>query len=427
MSAPVERRNIGIFGRVNSGKSTLMNLITQEETSIVDSHPGTTADTRKALMEIHGLGPIALYDTAGADEGGCLGEKKKKKVLAGIEESDLVLLMIDSSSEVLDMEEEILKHSRLHNRRVCIVYNDFRGRPRRPPEEFAGRYPFLKFLPFISLEAVDTSARGRLIDFMAENLQDEKKEPELLPFLKRDRFYALIIPMDVETPSGRLLRPQAMVEEYIIRNWAWPAAYRLDLSAARSPDPGKRDAELRRFFRFMESLGNPAGVITDSQAIEEVVGMVEPGVLLTSFSIVMINYFSRGNLSRFADGMRTLETLNPGDRVLVVEACTHSRIGEDIGTVQIPGLFEQLYPGVILEHSFGKELFEIRGIEKYSLLIHCGACMLSSQKLGARMRDLDAAGVPYTNYGLFLAGARGDETLERVLEPWGISNRKEKE
>jgi hypothetical protein len=141
---------------------------------------------------------------------------------------------------------------------------------------------------------------------------------------------------------------------------------------------------------------------------------------LTTFSIVMINHMSRGRLADFTRGLEGLDGLKAGDRVLIVEACNHSRIAEDIGTVQIPKAIARRFPGVVVEHNFGREFQENPGLARYRLVIHCGGCMIASQALMARIRDLTQVGVPFTNYGLFLAALQGEAALRRVLKPWGI-------
>jgi hypothetical protein len=141
-------------------------------------------------------------------------------------------------------------------------------------------------------------------------------------------------------------------------------------------------------------------------------------IKLTTFSITMINYFSKGKLKDFADGLKALDTLKEGDKILIVEACNHSRIGEDIGTKQIPDYFKEKFPEVILEHNFGREFQENENLSEYKLIIHCGGCMISSQKLAARIRDLENLGIPFTNYGLFLSYIQGEDALKKVLEPW---------
>ncbi len=223
--------------------------------------------------------------------------------------------------------------------------------------------------------------------------------------------------MDDETPPGRYLRPQAMAEEYITRRWAYPVSYRMDLGKARSGDA----AERRRFEAFLGSLSRrPKAIITDSQAMDLMHTWTPDDVMLTTFSIMMINYISRGRLAAFAEGIKALDGLEAGDKVLIAEACNHSRIAEDIGTVQIPKFIERRWPGVVVEHNFGREFQENDRLQSYKLVIHCGGCMISAQKLLARIRDLDSIGVPYTNYGIFLAYAQGREALRKVLRPFRI-------
>jgi len=413
----VERDHIGIFGKMNCGKSSIMNLLTQQQTSIVDSTPGTTADTKIALQEIHGLGPVKLFDTAGLDEAGELGSKKRAKGMAGLKECDLVLLVIDPDTQSFATEHEILAQARELDKQILVIYNLFQpSRPGRIPlvEE---RVPLLRFHKKISLAAIDPSCRPPLLNFILANFVSKNCRMELLPFVEGDEFYVLNIPMDDETPPGRYLRPQAMAEEYITRRWAFPVSYRMDLGKARSGDTGER----RRFDAFLGSLNRrPRAVITDSQAMDLMHTWTPDDVMLTTFSIMMIHYTSRGRLAAFAEGTKTLDGLEPGDKVLIAEACNHSRIAEDIGTVQIPKFIAQRWPGVIVEHNFGREFQENDRLASYKLVIHCGGCMISAQKLLARIRDLDSIGVPYTNYGIFLAYAQGREALRKVLRPFRI-------
>ena len=132
----------------------------------------------------------------------------------------------------------------------------------------------------------------------------------------------------------------------------------------------------------------------------------------------MINFMSRGRLTEFVNGIRVLDQLKPGDRVLIAEACNHSRVREDIGTVQIPALFQKYYPGVIVNHTFGREFIDEPDIKNYKLVIHCGGCLITSQQMASRIRDLGATKIPVTNYGIFLSYIQGKETLSRVVSPW---------
>jgi [FeFe] hydrogenase H-cluster maturation GTPase HydF len=415
MSVLVERDHIGIFGKMNSGKSSVMNLLTQQETSIVDPTPGTTADTQIALQEIHGIGPVKLFDTAGLDETGKLGEKKRHKTLNDLKECDLVLLVIDPATRDIRTEQDVIEKARDLDKQILIVYNHFDPTPTAPIEE---ALDLLRFYKKIHIEANNVKYRAGLIDFILKNYTPKQDTTELLPFVRKDEYYVLIIPMDVETPPGRFLRPQAMVEESITRHWAYPVSFRLDLGKARGTRE-QAEEEKTRFQRFLNNFQKrPHTMITDSQAMDIMKDWCPPDIGLTTFSIVMINYFSRGRLHAFAAGVKALETVKSGDKVLIVEACNHSRIGEDIGTVQIPNHFAKHYPGVTIEHNFGREFQDNKQLEQYTLIIHCGGCMISAQKLQARLRDLETVGVPITNYGVLLSYLQGPATLERVLKPF---------
>lgn len=413
----IERDHIGIFGKMNAGKSSIMNLLTQQTTSIVDPTPGTTADTKVALQEIHGLGPVKLFDTAGLDEETELGRKKRDKVLDDLKACDLVLLVIDPSTRTFAAEATILDRARELDKPLLVLYNLFSPDAADEIGACETALPLLKFHRQYRLSAADPACRQPLLSFILAHYTPRRVQTELLPFAERDAFFVLNIPMDEQTPSGRLLRPQEMAHEYLVRHWAWPVSYRMDLARARGGDEGER----RRFETFLAGLGRrPRAIITDSQAMDLMHRWTPGDIPLTTFSIMMIHYASQGRLEAFVRGIGALDRLRDGDRILIAEACNHSRIAEDIGTVQIPALIRRRWPGVVVEHNFGREFQENRALQAYRLVIHCGGCMITPQKLQARIRDLDTIGVPYTNYGLFLAYAQGREALRQVLRPWGL-------
>ena len=421
MSVLVERDHIGIFGRMNVGKSSVMNLLTQQETSIIDSAPGTTSDTKYALSEIHCVGPVKIYDTAGVDESSLLGDKKRKKVFNDIKECDLALIMINPAFIEFKSEEGLIKKARELDKQILIIYNIFNGNDEKKIRECEQKNPVLRFYKKITLKANDERYRKELIDFIIANFKSKNQKHALFPFLEKDEYYVLIIPMDAETPPGRYLRPQAMSEEYITRNWAYPISFRLDLAKARSEIREERESEEKRFNSFLNDFKKrPKAMITDSQAMDVMSRWCPEDIMLTTFSITMINYVSRGKLKEFIEGINTLKNLKSGDRVLVVEACNHSRIGEDIGTVQIPNYFRKHFKGIVLEHNFGREFQENENLKHYKLIIHCGGCMISSQKLLARIHELEALSIPFTNYGLFLAYLQGQEALNKVIKPWNL-------
>jgi len=410
-----ERDIIGIFGKMNSGKSSLMNLLTQQETSIVDPTPGTTADTKITLTEIHGLGPVKLMDTAGFDEQDELGIKKLKKTIASLKECDLVLLVIDPANFDYEADKYILEQARSLEKQVIVIYNLFDTGDKNRIGKVEELLTSLRVYHRIVLSAIDINYRQRLLEAILANYIPKNLTVELLPFVEKGEFYILNIPMDEETPPGRYLRPQAMAEEYITRKWAFPVSYRMNLAKARAGDP----AEKERWDNFLNNFTQkPKAIITDSQAMDIMKEWVPDDMALTTFSIMMINYMSRGRLNEFVRGVKALNTLTAGDYVLIAEACNHSRIREDIGTVQIPNLIRKFYPGVIVDYTFGREFVDDLNIQKYKLVIHCGGCMISGQRMAARLRDLNATGIPITNYGIFLSYIHGEKVLDRVIAPW---------
>jgi [FeFe] hydrogenase H-cluster maturation GTPase HydF len=411
----IERDIIGIFGKMNSGKSSLMNLLTQQETSIVDPTPGTTADTKITLSEIHGLGPVKLLDTAGFDEQYDLGIKKRNKVIAALKECDLVLLVIDPATFDFETERFILEESRSLDKQLIVVYNLFRNSDKNRIDKIEELLIRLRAHHKIVLSAIDIEYRQRLLEAILANYIPKNVTVELLPFVRKGDFYILNIPMDEETPPGRYLRPQAMAEEYITRKWAFPVSYRMNLSKARAGDPSEKE----RWYTFIGSFKQrPKAIITDSQAMDIIKDWAPDDMGLTTFSIMMINYMSRGRLNEFVTGIRALNSLSAGDHILIAEACNHSRIREDIGTVQIPNLLKKFYPDVIVDYTFGREFVDDLDIKKYKLVIHCGGCMISNQRMAARLRDLNATGIPITNYGIFLSYIHGEKILDRVIAPW---------
>ncbi|KAG1678881.1 hypothetical protein FOA52_003549 [Chlamydomonas sp. UWO 241] len=463
----VQRVNIGVFGVMNAGKSTAINAITQQETSIVDATPGTTADVKVALMELHDVGPAKLFDTAGIDEAGVLGDKKRAKTLSTIKECDVAMLVLDAPRllplaqrdsdkaalrDALRWELTLMQAAEKHGVSPLLLLNakgGMTGDPRAhgrirdllDPTGIAGWIALnlnarevmagLDIPTAVScfLQAGVAAAKAHAAD--ARSLPDAVLSPDAMVFLN--------IPMDAETPTMRLLRPQALVQEEAIRHWATTTAYRMNLSAARSGDPEIVAAERARFDRAMKPLlehPGPKVLVTDSQAIDIVHPWTQhpsgaPTVPITTFSICMVQRQSGGRLPMFADGLRALTTLRKGDKVLIAEACNHNRITatcNDIGMVQIPHkIAAACGPGVQVQHAFGREYPDMSdgSLGSFKLAIHCGGCMIDRQKMRARISDMEDAGVPVTNYGLFLAHVHAPAALEQegfveaVLEMFG--------
>ncbi len=418
----LKREHIGIFGKMNAGKSTLMNLLCQQDASIVDSTPGTTADSKRILIELHGLGPVKLYDTPGLDEEGILGEKKRKKAYNDLKEIDLALLVLDPRTTDFKTENDFILELRKLGKQLILVFNLFENVSEQHLEFCKKNLSYHHYHPNITLNLEDKDNREQLIEFLLSSYQHSKETVELLPFAQPDNFYILIVPMDEETPQGRLLRPQQLAVEYLIRHYSYPVCYRMDLCKARSDDPLQKKAEQKRYLDFLNSLKViPKTIITDSQAMDIVPFWTPENIQLTTFSITMVNYISMGKLKSFINGLTKLNQLKKDSKILIVEACNHSRICDDIGTVQIPRYLKKIQPDLSIDFNFGSEFLENNHLESYDLVIHCGACMISPQQLTARLRDLENLGVSYTNYGLFLSYLQGRDVLTRTLLSWELS------
>lgn len=424
----MERINIGIFGRVNSGKSTLMNLLTQQETSIVDPTPGTTADVKTTVMEIHELGPVKIFDTAGIDEKGVLGEKKKQKTFNALKRSDIVLIVINENNTEYQKddfltEKEVLSASAGRGKEVFVIYNKFKGSSgsiEKLPVPLGSR------IPSVGLDLADRSNYTALVNFLKANSKLQPAKTPLLPDMDRNKIVFLNIPIDDESPEGRFLRPQMMAEEYLVRRFVPTFAYRMDLGKARSIIAEESAAEKKRFNEFISVLnaeGRLQLLITDSQAMDIISKWTKNApFMVTTFSIMMINFLSRGNLEMFVNGVKAFKTLKAGDKVMIAEGCNHDRKAEDIGTVQIPKKIEAMFgKGAIqIDHYFGRVFAEYDKLREYKLVIHCGGCMLDQQAIASRMEDLIESGVSFTNYGVLLSYFQGEEALNKVIEPFGL-------
>jgi len=411
------RTNIGIFGKINAGKSTLMNLLTQQVTSIVDPTFGTTTDIKVSLMEIHTLGPLKLFDTAGINEKTLLGIKKKNKTIDCLKKCDLVLLVIDPN---IDFEEnfEIINLSKKLDKSLILIFNNFEGK-KNPKISMNLQYPK------ISLDLSNKDAKDKIVDFILKAFKPDKKKQKLFPNLKKDDVVFLNIPMDEETPEKRLLRPQAFVQEHLIRRYISTYTYRMDLKKARSKDKKISNNEFLRFQQHLKFLKNQNFLkllITDSQAIDIVHKWTldEKGksiVDITTFSVIMAN--EKSQLSIFIKGIETLKTLKENDKILIAEACNHNRIKEDIGTYQIPLKLNNYFGDgkIKIDHAFGRD-FASYNLNDYKLIIHCGGCMLDKQSMQARIKDLQESNIPITNYGIILAYLNSKKAFSRVIKPF---------
>ncbi|RJQ25296.1 MAG: [FeFe] hydrogenase H-cluster maturation GTPase HydF [Peptococcaceae bacterium] len=389
------RLHIAVCGRRNAGKSSLVNALTNQETAIVSAVPGTTADPVYKSMEILPVGPVVIIDTAGIDDTGELGELRVQKTAAVLNKADLVLLVADPARGVGGCERALLEKAKEKSVPVVGVVNK------------VDIYPAYDLVQTWSgesgLTVVPVSARTRLgIEDLKKEIIRSAPKDWAMPAIVGDLIepgdtVVLVVPIDLAAPKGRLILPQVQTLRDILDH---------DARALVVKEDGLRKA-------LADLAHKPRLVITDSQAFRRVAADTPEEIMLTSFSILYARY--KGNLEILAEGAAAVGRLKPGDRVLVAEACTHHRVEGDIGTVKIPRwLCQQVGGPLRFEWVNGLQLpAELTG---YSLLIHCGACMINRREMLHRIMQAGSAGVPVVNYGMLIASLHG--ILERALAPF---------
>ncbi len=389
------RLHIGFFGRRNVGKSSLLNAITRQATSIVSDVPGTTTDPVEKPMELEPIGPVIFLDTAGVDDVGALGEQRIEKTRQAIARTDIGVL-VSEAGVWGEFEEKLLSELRARSIPVAVALN--KADLRRPTAEQIERFRREKL---VSVLVSATSGEG--IDAFRELLwqlapADAAESPEIVRDLVPSGETAVfVMPIDREAPKGRIKNLQVQA----IR----------DLLDGESSCVVVKDAGLKKALDNMKTL--PSLVVTDAQVFDKVAALTPASVPLTAFSILLSRL--KGDLVAQTRAALTVDHLCPGDKVLVAETCTHHPIEEDIGRVKIPRWLEK-YIGGKLEFTHVKGRDFPRDLSPYKLVIHCGACMWNRQEMMSRIRECQIQGVPITNYGLVIAMAQG--ILERALEPF---------
>lgn len=396
MAAPKSLRlHIGLFGRRNVGKSSLLNAITAQQVSIVSDFAGTTTDPVEKPMELLPLGPVLFIDTAGVDDVGALGELRVQKTRQVFDRTDLGVLVAEAATWEA-FEEAILQELEERKTPCIVVFNkaDLAAPPAGVIEQLQA-----KRIPVVT--TVASTGEG-ILDFrqaLLDNAPDDfVNNPTILGDLVGPGGMAvLVVPIDKEAPKGRLIMPQVQS----IRDLLDSDAYCMVV----------KERELRS---ALDALNKPPRlVVTDSQAFLKVSADTPRNVPLTSFSILFSRF--RGDLLTQVEGTLAIDALKTGDRILVSEACSHHPIGEDIGRVKIPRWLTQYVGGKLeFDHVRGHDFPD--DISQYKLVIHCGACTINRREMLSRILRCRQAGVPSTNYGLTIAYSLG--IFERALEPF---------
>ncbi len=394
------RLHVGLFGRRNVGKSSLLNALTRQQVSIVSAVPGTTTDPVEKPMEFLPLGPVLFIDTAGIDDAGALGRMRSDKTRGIFDRTDLGMLVAESDCWG-PYEERILAELRDRQLPVIVVFNKIDIAP--PREEVLQRLRSAK-ISCVLASVLNGKGVLEIREALIRSAPEEyvSARPILGDLIAPGELVVLVVPIDMEAPRGRLILPQVQS----IRDVLDHDAYCLVV----------KERDLRIALDRLH--GPPALVVTDSQAFLKVAGATPPGVPMTSFSILFARL--KGDLDEFVRGVGTVDRLCAGDRILVLEACSHHPIGEDIGRVKIPHWMRQ-HTGVDLEfthlqgHDFPDDL------RPYKLVVHCGSCMMNRREVMSRILRCRDASVPITNYGIVIAHSLG--ILDRALSPFSAYRR----
>ena len=389
------RLHIGIFGRRNAGKSSILNALTSQEVSIVSEIAGTTTDPVEKPMELLPLGPVLFIDTAGIDDSGALGEKRIRKTMSVFDRTDLGII-VSVGGEWGDFEEFLLKELKDRGIPVIAVLN------KSDMEPFIGelsRYFIEKKIPFVATSAINGTGIQELRHLILRQAPDDFiNRPGIVSDLVGPGEAAiLVVPIDKEAPKGRLILPQVQTIRDLLDNDSFCMVV--------------KERELREAFNRLNK--PPRLVVTDSQAFLKVAADTPAEIPLTSFSILFARY--QGDLPEMVKGAMAIDRLKTGDRVLIAEACSHHPIGEDIGTVKIPRWLTQYVGGKLeIVHQRGHDFPD--DLSSFKLIIHCGACMWNRREMLSRLMKAGNAGVPLTNYGLTIAYSLG--IFERALQPF---------
>lgn len=380
-----ERVHIGFFGRRNAGKSSVVNAVTGQELSVVSDVKGTTTDPVAKAMELLPLGAVVIIDTPGFDDEGALGELRVKKTKQILNRTDIAVLVIDSTVGMTETEHQLVRLFKDKDIPYIIAYNksDILNKSVGSENE-------------ISVSAADKTNIQELKEKIAALVRTDNSDKRIVgDLISEEDVIVLVTPIDEAAPKGRIILPQQQTLRDILDAGAIAAV--------------TKEFQLEATLKKLSS--KPKMVITDSQAFAMVSKIVPEDIPLTSFSILMARY--KGFLETAVAGAAAIPMLKDGDRVLISEGCTHHRQCGDIGSVKLPALLKKTTgKNLNICLTSGREFPE--DLSPYSLVIHCGGCMLNEREVTYRRKTAEDQEVPFTNYGIALAYMNG--ILKRSLE-----------
>ena len=390
------RFTIGIFGRRNAGKSSLINALTGQNIAVTSDVPGTTTDPVRKAMELLPVGPIVLIDTAGLDDRGELGKLRVEKTYEVLRRCNLAVVVADRESGISELETEFIEQLKRRKIPAVLVFN--KCDQGLPDAGVLGQLRELAGIPLVCASARSGFGLEEIKQQIIANSNFEDVEPALMDGLIRAGDIAVLVtPIDKGAPKGRLILPQQQAIRDIIES---------DASAVIT-----KEHELKLTLERLNT--PPAIVITDSQAFLKVSADTPAEIPMTSFSILFAR--QKGDLAEMVRGVKRIETLSPGDRILIVEGCTHHRQSDDIGKVKIPRWIRQIVGGDI-EFEWASGACYPKDLSGYAMIVHCGGCMLNRREMQYRMEKAREQCVSITNYGILIAYAMG--ILSRALRPF---------
>ena len=382
------RLHIGLFGRRNTGKSSVINCLTGQDLSIVSDIPGTTTDPVKKAVEISGIGPVVLIDTAGIDDVSELGLKRVKKTQQSIKQVDMAIVVL-SCNVFGEYETNLTKQ--LNKTDIPFIFLHNKSDEHPADNAFAAELIKRYNVDFLDFSAKTGEKLGELIQLLRKNIPENTGH--FLPLfgdkVKADDMVLLITPIDAGAPEGRLILPQVQaIREALDYNCVAVVL---------------RETEVRDFMGLTSII--PSLVITDSQLFGKIDKLIAPNIPLTSFSILLAR--QKGNFEAYLKGTPKIDKLLDGDRILVLESCTHHSTCDDIGRMKIPRWMQE-YTGRNLEFDVVPGLAEPpRLINEYALVLQCGGCMITRKQLFNRIQPAIDANIPVTNYGMAIAYIKG--------------------
>ena len=392
------RLHIGIFGKRNAGKSSLINSLVNQDISIVSEVAGTTTDPVEKTMEFLPLGPVVFIDTAGVDDKGALGEQRIEKTKKIFDRTDIAIIICDSEGWD-DYEIALYKEFELRNIPVLAIVNK-QDQRKICKNKLDGIKKYIKE-PLLTSLIEGREVIYRLKTQLVNICPDEFITPPSIlgDIVSQGDTVVLVIPVDKEAPKGRLILPQVQVLRDLLDN--------------RCKAFVTQESELKESIAELKS--KPKIVITDSQAFEKVSKDVPQDISLTSFSIVFARM--KGDLKEFYNGAKQIEHLKDKDKILICESCSHHQIEDDIARVKIPKWLKKK-SGKELEFVYHSGHDFPENLDDYALLIHCGACMTNKREVLSRIMKCKQANLPVTNYGIAIAHCLG--ILERAVKPFGL-------